>query len=423
LEDGWRTNLATLGIIHAAARLAVLRPLACQHRHTRPAAPLTANGNTDADNRYQSAEQLLIHLVRDYSPEAATVRQTSEQLILQALLKHTAPHPRPPLATPTTLHGTHEWWCPRRPQQTTLANAAPTTVLVPGAGLGGLALAIASLPHRAFTVEANELSYVFGSAAVGLWQACLASHTSSTLGTTKATADVGGSAGAASSSSEGFGEGEEEVGGEGGEEGEEEGDADTVEPNPACMALHVFPYISTISNTANSVHRAVQVTVGGSEVWGSHANICRSRSSPTAYMSGGSAGGANTGSRGDGESARSLKNRLARLKMRVGDFDLLYGSGDAAWWSDGGGRSGAGSSDGSRDSSVNGSSSSSNTAWPDGGSKQPGSRTNRDADRHTDSRFGVVVTNFFIDTQHSVIKTMHTIAHNLKPNGLWINYG
>ena len=365
-------NLATLEAVYEAASVAIDtggRSFAVSHKDGL------------ARSRYQTAEQLLVHLARDYSKQPQAAAETAGEVeVIAALLRHTAaaaaaaaaapsPSPSPPIGAAT-----------RRTRRV-------RSILVPGAGLGGLAHAIAALPTRSFAVEANELSYVFGTAAYGLWQACADATIAATCGPNAASTD--------------------------GNHGNHPASSKPAAARSACR-LKAYPYAHADSNVGVAADRGIHTVIGGDEVWGGRDPNSMPPSPHSDQQNPkwkGGAGGGGWGQRHWAGGGTTLPR--GTLRMVVGDFNLVYGAGDegtapacssAKRSGGGGGGSGGGAtlrySDGRRILSEGGRAT---ATWL--------------------ACFDAVVTHFFIDTQQSTVNTVLTIAQNVAAGGLWINFG
>eukprot|EP00536_Pseudo-nitzschia_multiseries_P015225 jgi/Psemu1/217214/e_gw1.841.10.1 len=121
-----------------------------KHKHTTPPAQRNESSSSSDTNSYDSATQILAHLVRDWTVEGRPIRRN--------------------------LYG----WCRRRMElycpvvaasasamgaASSSASATTPTVLVPGAGMGRLAY---DLSRDGYAVEANELSLSMAAAAAAV---------------------------------------------------------------------------------------------------------------------------------------------------------------------------------------------------------------------------------------------------------------
>jgi hypothetical protein len=157
--DRRREQLRYKWLINAEALAKVLTPLVatlviadstCEEGDLQGSAPTAAPGTAQTPGKlevdldlltssmqYDSWQQVLAHLARDWSTSARPVRENVHRPILQALA---------------------------RIRQTSAAKQI--RVLVPGAGLGRLAFEIAK---RGFVVEANECSYLMLAASYSIF--------------------------------------------------------------------------------------------------------------------------------------------------------------------------------------------------------------------------------------------------------------
>ena len=173
-EHGWRANLRVLARLRegvnatgkfVASKQLQRGALALAGAGGRAGGGAGAGGG-GGQYRYESVEQLFVHLVRDYSTAGAPTRAEAHRPLLDAVRRFVPGCRGNGARTRSTGGGGGGGAQGHRRAR----------VLVPGAGLGRLGRDLYLLCGGGLDVEANEVSYVLASAAHTLWQRCGFEH-------------------------------------------------------------------------------------------------------------------------------------------------------------------------------------------------------------------------------------------------------